>query len=156
MGGGCHPPTPLTKQNKNVLTKQHRSCGRRSDVGPTAGSLASATDPGAAHAEVTAAHREARAQVDAAETARDRAVTAARTAAAETEVAQAAQRQAEQAAEEALTAVEDVELERDRARADLARITEELEHTKALARGFHPGGRSGACQEAGGCPEQRG
>ncbi|GAA4546766.1 hypothetical protein [Pseudonocardia xishanensis] len=70
--------------------------------------LASATDPDAAHAEVTAAHREARAQVDAAEAARDRAVTAARTAVAETEA------------------------ERDRSRADLVRVTEELEDTQSL------------------------
>jgi chromosome segregation ATPase len=67
---------------------------------------ATASDPDAAAAEVTAAHREARTQVDAAESERDTALRAQRDAERRTEQAQAAQASAEAAAEEALDQAE--------------------------------------------------
>ncbi len=92
--------------------------------------VATATDPDAAAAEVTAAHREARTQIDAAETARDSAEAAARLAAAEAQAARVATQQAETAAEDALAEVDDLTTERDVLRADRTALAAELDRSR--------------------------
>lgn len=93
--------------------------------------LATATDPDAAAAEVTAAHRESRALVDAAEAAAENATTRARTAQTAATAANAAQAQAEQAAEDALAERDEATEERDRYVGLLADRDTELHTTRA-------------------------
>jgi chromosome segregation ATPase len=89
---------------------------------------ATASDPDAAVAEVTAAHRHARAQVDAAESERDTALRTQRDAERDAAQALAGQASAEAAAEEALGAAEHAEQARTAAAA-AAEAAQELART---------------------------
>ncbi|SFO26156.1 hypothetical protein SAMN05216207_104015 [Pseudonocardia ammonioxydans] len=93
--------------------------------------LATATDPDAAAAEITAAHRDARTRIDAAEAARDDAATRARAAETATRAATTAQAEAEAAAETALAEADDAAAEAEHARAE--RDQARQQHDQVLA-----------------------
>lgn len=107
--------------------------------------LATATDPDAAAAEISAAHRDARTRIDAAEAARDDAATRARAAETAATTAARAQADAEAAAETALAEADDAAAERDEARrqrdqahADREQLQQQLDQTRTrLAEAEH-------------------
>jgi len=122
---GYTDPEPVTSARltlEQLLTQVHdRVAAHETHMGALAARIelaaATASDPDAAAAEVTAAHREARTQVDAAESERDTALAARRDAERRAEQAQAGQTSAESAAEEALGQAEQAEEARSAAAA---------------------------------------